>query len=66
MDKNKKHQNGPAKEDVKRSEDPEKLALGPDDDNQFTGMPDGKMPDFEPEQSGEGQMEQAEKSTDEK
>jgi len=38
-------------------------ALGPDDKNDFTGMPDKQSPDFEPDQSAEGQVEQAEHST---
>ncbi|MCW1928311.1 hypothetical protein [Bhargavaea beijingensis] len=37
-------------------------ALGPDDNNDFTGMPDKQMPDLEPDQDPEGQVEQAEQS----
>ncbi|MET3576423.1 hypothetical protein ACFFIY_07740 [Bhargavaea ullalensis] len=66
MKKDNQQENRPEKDEVKRSDDPEKLALGPDGDNQFTGMPDGQMPDFEPEQSGKGQMKQAEESTEDK
>ncbi|EMR05731.1 hypothetical protein C772_02219 [Bhargavaea cecembensis DSE10] len=47
----------------KRTGEAEKQALGPDGKNDFTGMPDKQMPDFEPDQSPEGQVEQAEQST---
>ena len=40
----------------------EDRALGPDDNNDFTGMPDKQMPDLEPDQDPEGQVEQAEQS----
>lgn len=52
-DKDKKDRTGKASEQ----------ALGPDDKNDFTGMPDKRSPDFEPDQSPEGQVEQAEQST---
>lgn len=39
-------------------------ALGPDGKNDFTGMPDHQLPDLEPDQDPEGQVEQAEHSTD--
>ena len=65
MDDNKEQENRPVKEEGRHSEDPEKLALGPDGDDGFTGMPDAGMPDLEPEQSGRGQMKQAKKSTGE-
>lgn len=41
----------------------EKQALQSDDKNDFTGMPNHEMPDLEPDQSPEGQVEQAEQST---
>jgi hypothetical protein len=41
----------------------EKQAIAPDDKNDFTGIPNHKLPDLEPTQSPEGQVEQAEQST---
>jgi hypothetical protein len=46
-----------------RAGEAEKQALGPDGKNDFTGMPNHGMPDLEPDQSPEGQVEQAENST---
>ncbi|MFD1204752.1 MULTISPECIES: hypothetical protein [Sporosarcina] len=34
------------------------------EENRFTGMPEAKFPDFEPEQNAKKQMKQATKSTE--